>query len=367
MSDERYDITIVIVSTNEAHWLDACLTSVYAHAGSARLDVVVVDNESSDGTPDVVAERFSQARVVRCPNRGFPHANNRALMTPLARHVLFLNPDTEVLAGTFGELVELLDARPDVGLLGVKQLDGEGNLYPTMRRFPNALRALGEAFTAERWALRPGWLGERELDLSRYDDEQECDWTVGAYMLARREALFSAGFMDERFFLYSDEPDLCLRIKRAGWRVVHSPLMTIVHHAGKAGVKPRLVAQETLSRKLYARKHFAAPHRALYFGALAARHALRALRRKRGEQAAAEREAARVTLRMLFDREPLPFGTPPPTSIDPLTLAACAAPAESAGVLPVAEAGAVDAPAASSAAAAPVPVGSVTASSGERR
>jgi N-acetylglucosaminyl-diphospho-decaprenol L-rhamnosyltransferase len=366
---ERYDITIAIVSTNEAHWLTACLESVYAHAGSARLDVVVVDNESKDGTAQVVAEGFPQARVVRCPNRGFAHANNRALMTTLARHVLFLNPDTEIVEGTFGELVELLDARPDVGLMGVKQLDGDGNLYPTIRRFPNALRALGEAFTAESWSLRPGWLGERELDLGRYDQERDCDWTVGAYMLARREALFSAGFMDERFFLFSDEPDLCLRIKQAGWRIIHSPLMTIVHHAGKAGVKPRLVAQDALARKIYARKHFAGPHRALYVGALAARHAMRAVPRGRGESDAAQRAAARTALRTLFGREQPPFGAPPPTSVDPLTVPQCTAALENAGVLPVLQAdvaetrGAVGAPIPDSpASAAPLAAGSRSSS-----
>jgi GT2 family glycosyltransferase len=319
-SSERYDLSIIIVSTNEAHWLEACLTTVYAHAGSARLDVVVVDNESRDGTGALVRARFPQARVVRCPNRGFPHANNRALMTPMARYVLFLNPDTEVVDGDFGSLVELLDGRPDIGLLGVKQLTGDGELYPTMRRFPNAARAMAEAFTAERWPLRPAWMGERRLDLAEYEREQNCDWTVGAYMLARREALRGAGFMDERFFLFSDEPDLCLRIRRAGWRIVHSPAMTIVHHAGKAGVKPKLVAQDVYARRLYAEKHFAAPHRAAYVAAVAARHGLRAVAPGGGPDADERRGAARAALRALLGRSEPPFGAPPATSIDPSTV-----------------------------------------------
>ena len=315
-TDHEHDLSIVIVSTNEAHWLDACLTTVYAHAGTASLDVVVVDNESSDGTGDLVAERFPQARVVHCPNRGFPHGNNRALMTPMARYVLFLNPVTEIVDGDFGALVEMLDERPEIGLLGVKQLTGDGELFPTMRRFPNAARAFGEAFASERWPVRPSFAGERELRLERYEHEVECDWTVGAYMLARREALFGAGFMDERFFLYSDEPDLCLRIRRAGWRIVHSPTMTIIHHAGKAGVKPRLVAQEVLARRLYAEKHFAAPHRALYVSALAARHALRAWAPGGNGHGDERRAAARHALRTLLARTPAPFGEPPSTSID---------------------------------------------------
>jgi GT2 family glycosyltransferase len=313
MSATAPDLSIVIVSTNEAHWLDACLTTVYERAGSARLDVVVVDNESKDGTGELVRERFPAARVVSCPNRGFAHANNRALMTCTARYALCLNPDTEIVDGTFGQLVELLDARPEIGLLGVRQLDGDGDLYPTVRRFPSAGRALAEALTFERMPLRPAGLGERELDLAKYEHELECDWTTGAFMLIRREALQGAGLLDERLFLFSDEPDLCLRLKRGGWSVVHSPAMTIVHHAGKAGVKPALVAQDVYARRVYAEKHFAAPHRYAYLGAVAARHALRSLR-------PGYRQAGARALRTLFGLEAPPFGAPPPTSIDASTL-----------------------------------------------
>ena len=139
-------------------------------------------------------------------------------------------------------------------------------------------------------------------------------------MLARREALLGAGFMDERFFLFSDEPDLCLRIRRAGWRIVHSPAMTIVHHAGKAGVKPRLVAQEALARRLYAEKHFAAPHRAAL---LAARSRAATGCARRGRRDRRRRAAARPSggaLRALVGRPEPPFGhrRPPRSTRRPL-------------------------------------------------
>jgi GT2 family glycosyltransferase len=284
------------------------------------MEVVVAENEPEDLVAGAIGDEFGEVRVVHCANRGFAHANNRALMTPVARYVLFLNPDTEIVDGDFGSLVEMLDARPDIGLVGVKQVTADGELSPTIRRFPNAARALGEALTAERWRLRPSWLGERELDLERHEHEQECDWTVGAYMLARREALFGAGFMDERFFLYSDEPDLCLRIRRAGWRIIHTPAMTIVHHAGKAGVKPRLVAQEAFARRLYAEKHFAPAHRLLFLGALAVRHAVRAAVPGANGTGSERRAAARHALRTVLARPVPPFGPPPPTSIDSSTV-----------------------------------------------
>ena len=207
-----------------------------------------------------------------------------------------------------------MDRRPDVGVLGVRQLTGDGQLYPTIRRFPNAGRALGDALGLDRWRARPSWLGERELDMSLYESEQECDWTVGAFLFMRREALLSAGLMDERFFLFSDEPDLCLRIKRGGWRIVHLPAMTIVHHAGKAGVKPRLVAQDVLTRRIYAHKHFATPHRELYLGAVMARHAIRASLPGAGR--AAQRKASRAAIETLLGRAEPPYGSPPATAVD---------------------------------------------------
>jgi GT2 family glycosyltransferase len=311
------DLAIIIISTNEAHWLTPCLTTVFERAGGARLDVVVVDNMSTDGTRELVESRFPDACVVRCPNRGFAHANNRGLETCTARYALFLNPDTEIVEGTFGELVEAMDARPSTGLAGVRQITADGELFPTIRNFPNALRALGEAVAAERWLPGLGrWLGEREPDLARYDQEVECDWTSGSFMLARREALLSAGFMDERFFIYSEEPDLCLRLRRAGWGVRHLPTMTIVHHANKGGIRPRMIAQDAYARRQYASKHFAVPHRALYLTALGARHALRTAPVGRGERASSRRAAARQALGTLTGRRPPPFGAPPATAID---------------------------------------------------
>jgi N-acetylglucosaminyl-diphospho-decaprenol L-rhamnosyltransferase len=306
-----HDLAVIIVSTNEAKWLPACLASIYDHRGDCTLDVVVADNQSTDGTAELVRVEFPQARVVGCVNRGFAHANNRGVMTTDARYVLFLNPDTEVREGTFGELVRILDARPDIGLAGVVQLTSEGEIYPTIRRFPNALRAFGQAVGVERLPFRSPLLGERELDLDRYAGEAQCDWTSGSFMLARREALESAGLMDERFFIYSEEPDLCLRVRRAGWQVWHLPQMTIVHHAGKGGLRPKMWAQDAYTRMQYARKHFSPLHRLAYGGALGLGYGLRAVAPERKRDREGRRRAAAAALRALVGIGEPPFGRPP--------------------------------------------------------
>ena len=303
------------MSTNEAHWLRPCLSSVFEHADGIELDVVVADNESTDGTREVVEQEFPAARVVACQNRGFSHANNKGWLSCDARYALFLNPDTEILEGTFEELLATVDARPTVGLAGVKQVTADGALFPTIRRFPNALRMLGEALGSERLPFRASWLGERELDLSVYEREVECGWTSGSFMLARREALESAGLLDERSFIYGEEPDLCLRMRKAGWTTMHLPSMTILHHAGKGGVSPKMEAQNAVAKLHYARKHLGRSHRLAFVVALGLRYALRAWAPSRGESGRQRRAAAVRSLRTMAGLEPPPFGEPPRTAV----------------------------------------------------
>jgi N-acetylglucosaminyl-diphospho-decaprenol L-rhamnosyltransferase len=319
------DLAVIIVSANDARWLEPCLQSVAVHAAGLELEAIVVDNDSSDGTRELVQARIPQARVLSSPNRGFAYGNNRGLEHTQARYVLLLNPDTEILHGELAELIALLDRTPEIGIAGVRQVDGEDRPLSTMRRFPNAARALGEALRCERWPLRPTWVGERVLDPAAYLREHDCDWTAGSFMLIRREALLAAGVLDERFFLYCEETDLCLRVRRAGWRVRHLPQMTIRHYAGKSGVRPALVAQDALSRRLYAYKHFATPHRQLFLAAIALRHAIGLVGAQlmglaaRGSTTSSERStrrhAARWALRMLRGSADFPFIAPPPVAL----------------------------------------------------
>ena len=220
----RDDVAVIIVSANSARWLRPCLSTLFAHLRGVRAEVVVADSGSTDDSVEMVEQEFPAARIVSCENRGFAYANNRAILTTDARYVVFLNPDTEIRDGTLAELVARMDASPTIGLAGVKQITPEDRVFPTIRRFPNAVRAFWEALGSERYPFQASWLGERELDLSVYETEVACDWTSGSFMAVRREALESAGYFDERFFLFSEETDLCLRIKQAGWDIVHLPV-----------------------------------------------------------------------------------------------------------------------------------------------
>jgi GT2 family glycosyltransferase len=300
-----HDLAVIIVSTNEAHWLRPCLSTLFAQLGNVTADVVVADNSSTDGTRELVETEFPGARVVTCTNYGFGHANNRGFLTTDSRYVVFLNPDTEIRSGTFEELVAHMDATPELGLAGVKQITADGELFPTIRFFPNAVRAAFEALGSERYPARASWMGERELDLERYEHEVSCDWTSGSFMLARREALAGAGIFDERFFLFSEETDLCFRIKQAGWEIRHLPLMTILHHAQKAGASPKLASQDAFTRRQYSRKHFSPAHRGAYLAALALGYGLRSLASRSDRRA-----ASRAALASLLGLRRPPFREP---------------------------------------------------------
>lgn len=303
---ESVDVCAIIVSHNSRAWLDAALGSLAEHTRDISLEAIVVDN-GGDGAGEYAASRFPFVRSLSCENRGFGHANNRGLEVADSRFVLFLNPDTEFVAGEVDALVETMERMPDVGLAGVRQVRDDDSLAPSMRRFPSVGRALAEALPVERVPLARRLLGERELDPARYGRVTECDWTSGSFMFVRATALAQSGGFDERFFLFSEETDLCWRIKRRGWRVVHLPSVTIRHHEQEHRANARLIAQSAYSRLQFARKNLRHPR--AYRLALALRYGLRlGLYSLPGRRAdAARRGASRAALLAVLSQEaPLP-------------------------------------------------------------
>jgi GT2 family glycosyltransferase len=306
------DLAVIVVSHDQERFLPRCLSTLLEHAEGLSLDLVVVDNSASGSARELVERDFPKARAIASENRGFAHACNLAAATCDAPWLLFLNPDTEVLEGSLAELAAGLP--PETGIAGARQLDDSGALIPTMRLFPSASRAVGDSLGLERLPRRPDWLGERELRLERYDHAFEGDWTIGSFMLVRREAFDAVGGFDERFFLYSEEVDLCLRVGRAGWKVVHSPALTILHHGNsERPADPRLQTQLAWAQLQYADKNLPALSRPFFRGALLLRYGLRSLHgetRRRG--------AARAATQLLLGRRPPPFESrrpaPPPVA-----------------------------------------------------
>jgi GT2 family glycosyltransferase len=270
-SPGRPDLSVIVVTHNRSDLALATLDSARAATDALDVQWLVIDSGSTDDTPEAIESRFPDIRVRRCANIGFAAANNRALELARGRYVLLLNPDVEIVSGTFAELLEALDARPSVGVASVIQQGSDGELQHTIRGFPSPRRAFGEAL-----ALPWGDSREEQPEEAHYREERSADWLVGAFLLARAEAVAQIGGLDERFFLYSEETDWCYRAREAGWDVRHLPQMVITHHCVPS-TRPELVAQLSYAKLLFARKHYRREEAAAVRLALTARHLVRVL------------------------------------------------------------------------------------------
>lgn len=298
----RPDLSVIVVTHNGREMALATLGSAIAAAGDISVEWFVVDSGSTDGTPDAIARTFQQVQILRRPNRGFAAANNVGLELARGRYVLLLNPDVEIRSGRLEDLVAAMDSRADLGMASVVQLGTDGELLPSIRRFPSPLRNLGESLFAAYWPFLRS-LQQPETRPRRYREARRADWLVGAFLIARREAVEEVGPMDSRFFLYSEEVDWCYRFREAGWPVAHLPVMVVTHHVGGRS-SGDLRAQLSHSRMLFATKHFGKARAAGIRAALGLGHVIRValfgslslLWPALGERARAERAALGVIL-----------------------------------------------------------------------
>jgi N-acetylglucosaminyldiphosphoundecaprenol N-acetyl-beta-D-mannosaminyltransferase len=298
------DLDVVIVSHRDERWLEACLNSLEQASGACTYRATIVEN----GGSQISLAETSNKRVLYRANRGFAAANNEGARGSVAEVLLFLNPDTELTHGTLEALVKAMRDRSDVGLVSVRQVTGDGSLWPSLPRFPTLRRAMAAAVASERWPRFGMRLGERVLDEDRYSQGGPFDWTTGAVFAVRREAFEAVAGFDERFFLFSEETDLCKRIQEMGWQAYHDPAITFVHHAGKAGVHPRREAQMAYGRLQYAKKHFSRVGAVAYHAILVMHHAVRlTLLRFRGSTRSSRAEASGLALKVLLGRCDPPY------------------------------------------------------------
>jgi N-acetylglucosaminyl-diphospho-decaprenol L-rhamnosyltransferase len=237
------DLSVSIVNTNSRELLLACLETLPRGA-----DVVVLDNASEDGSADAVRGRFPGVRVIAQAFRaGFGANHNTVIRATEGRYVYVLNEDTTADDWAFERIVAYLDAHPRVAALGPRLVYPDGHLQDSAWRFPTPLvSTLG--------LLTVGKLGVKQ---SAGDASRRVDWVMGAALVLRREALEEVGLFDEEFFLYSEEVDLQLRLRQAGWEVHYFPGATVVHHESQfsAEIPERRINEMWRSRHRYWHKH----------------------------------------------------------------------------------------------------------------
>ena len=254
-------LTVSIVNFNAGDFLLEALGSLRAVAAEAEMDVVVVDNASTDGSAERAALAFPQVRFLLNPtNEGFGAANNRVLREAATPHVLVLNPDTRVLPGTISHLLDFMAARTDVAAATCRLEHEDGTLDVACHRgYPTPWVSFRYLFLKD----------DRQYHLTDRDMSQphEVDAIVGAFMLLQTAALRKVGYFDEDYFLYGEDLDLCYRLTQSGYRVMYVPDVRAVHSKGiSSGIKQRSLdrSSATDERRVASVEHFHAAMRTFY-------------------------------------------------------------------------------------------------------
>jgi GT2 family glycosyltransferase len=220
-------LSIVLVNFNQRDFTAQCLDSLRAAAPALDYEIILVDNASSDGSPEWLAERYPEARVIRSPrNGGIAGGNNLGIRASRGRYVLLLNNDTLVQPGSPEQAVSYLEAHPDVAGVGGNLLNADGSFQSGYLDF-HSLRGVFLIVTKLGRLLRPYYPSHPPAGAVR-----EVDWMSTAFMAFRHEALEQVGLMDEQFFIYSDETDLQYRLRQAGWKIVYLPALQTIHFGG---------------------------------------------------------------------------------------------------------------------------------------
>jgi len=227
----RTDVAAIAVTYNAMPWIERCLESVAAH------ETIVVDHGSSDGTLELVRERFPRARLIEQENRGLGAGWNAGMRAATGNYYLLLNSDAWVVADAVERMAEFADEHPRAAVLGPRLLNPDGSLQRSVRGFPTLWRLATEYLFLRKLAPRSRALNAFYAGGFDHDRVREADFLMAACLLVRREAADEVGLFDESFFMFSEETDWCYRFHQAGWNVVFYPEAEVVHVGGASWKK----------------------------------------------------------------------------------------------------------------------------------
>lgn len=254
------DVSVVVVSWNTRDILRGCLRSIFEQTREVSFEVFVVDNNSHDGSAEMVRAEFPTIKLIaNAENRGFAAGCNQGMREASGRYTLLLNPDTIVLDDAISRCVEYADLHADVGVVGCQVLEDENRIQRTGFSFPSPLNMFFGLSGLSRMFPRSRLFGRPQLSWWDRTSEQEVDVVAGMFMLVRREAIVKVGLMDEAYFVYAEEADWCYRFAKAGWKRVFTPCARIIHLEGgdksTSQVSIKMFVQLQKSLMIYYRKN----------------------------------------------------------------------------------------------------------------
>jgi len=251
-------LSIIIVSFNTCELLRKCLTSAYEAAQGIPTEIIVVDNASKDGSPEMLEKEFPQVVLVRsATNLGFGAGNNAGFKIAKGKYLLLLNSDAFMHEGALPLALKRLQANPTIGLVGARLVGQNGAWQPSARQSPSLLNAFLElSGLADRYP-HSRFFGRYNRTYASAEESCEVDWVPGAFMLIPHAVIDKVGGFDERFFFYSEEVDLCRRIQKAGYQIWYWADVVVTHLEGGSskGKNPKMELWYNRSMFIYYRKH----------------------------------------------------------------------------------------------------------------
>jgi GT2 family glycosyltransferase len=255
---DEVDISIVIVSWNAQRYLRECLESFASQKSKHSREIIVVDNASTDGSPQYVIEHYPGVILIENEkNDGFAKGNNIGIKKSKGRYLCLVNSDVKVLSGCLDKLCEYMDRQPTIGVIGPKILWPDMTLQDSCRKFPSLWNNFCASAGLNRiFAKIPMFSGEH-MTYFDHNSIKSVDSLVGCFLMVRQDALNEVGLLDERFFMYAEEVDWCKRFRKAGWKVVFYPEAKVIHYGrGSSSNEPlRFALEQKRSILLYWQKH----------------------------------------------------------------------------------------------------------------
>ena len=259
---QQIDISAIIVNWNTKDLLAECLNSLSSQTYADRMEIIVVDNASSDDSMQMVKRDFPYVKVIQNQeNLGFARGNNIGIRQSSGRYVCLVNSDVRLLPDCLSPLVQQLDQDTTIGIIGPKVLWPDMTLQDSCRKFPGLWNNLCELLRLNRLFPKSNFFSGEHMKHFDHTTTKNVDGLVGCFLMIRRTALDQAGVFDERFFIYSEETDLCKRFRQQNWKIVFYPGAQIIHHVRKSSEKdPFRFSFEQLKSKIkYWKKHHSRP------------------------------------------------------------------------------------------------------------
>jgi GT2 family glycosyltransferase len=261
-------ISVIIVNWNTRQLLKDCLNSIQASDGSLIQEIIVVDNASSDGSAEMVADEFPTVMLIRSnENLGFARANNIGIERATGFWLALVNSDVVVHPECFQRLIRYLETHDEAGLVGPAIIGGDGKMQTSYRRLPTMWNTFCRSIALDTGLAHGLWRPRQDPPRTDRGEPMEVEVLNGCFWVARREAVTQVGGLDERFFFYAEDIDWCKRFGDAGWKVVFVPLATATHFGGSSSAAaPFRYSIELLRANLvYWRKHHGVPGLIFFF------------------------------------------------------------------------------------------------------